>query len=389
MSYIAAGNTTTTALTTYGDTTGNLVFTTGGANTTALTLSNTQAATFAGAVTITGATTHTGNATFSANVSVAGSLTSVNTFGYKNKLINGNFDFWQRGTTNTLTVYGYTVADRWQYVNDGTLGTGTVFSQQAFAAGQTAVPNNPTYFLQVVYTNANTPSNYIRQRIENVATLSGQTATFSFWAKTTSGTVSVGAQFQQEFGTGGSPSAGVYGIGAASFTATTTWQQFSITTAIPSISGKTIGSNNDSALNAAITFPTGGASGTIQIAQAQVELGSQVTSFDIRFLGTELAMCQRYFYQGVLSGSGCSSGSTPQYNYTKFPQVMRTTPSITWISGGRVGTGTTDTAITGLSSVIGGTTNDAILTMTTGTFGTGGQGLVMYQSPIFSLNAEL
>ena len=98
---------------------------------------------------------------------------------------------------------------------------------------------------------------------------------------------------------------------------------------------------------------------------------------------------QRYFYQGVLSGSGCSSGSTPQYNYTKFPQVMRTTPTIAWISGGRVGTGTLDTAITGLSSVIGGTTNDAILTMTTGAFGIGGAGLVMYQSPIFSLNAEL
>lgn len=73
MSYIAAGNTTTTALTTYGDTTGNLVFTTGGANTTALTLSNTQAATFAGAVTITGATTHTGNAAFS-NITTTGSI---------------------------------------------------------------------------------------------------------------------------------------------------------------------------------------------------------------------------------------------------------------------------------------------------------------------------
>ena len=54
MSYIAAGNTTTTALTTYADTTGNLVFTTGGANTTALTISNTQNATFANTVTATG-----------------------------------------------------------------------------------------------------------------------------------------------------------------------------------------------------------------------------------------------------------------------------------------------------------------------------------------------
>ena len=47
MSVISAGNTTTTTLTQTGDTTGNLVFTTGGSNTVALTLNNAQVATFA------------------------------------------------------------------------------------------------------------------------------------------------------------------------------------------------------------------------------------------------------------------------------------------------------------------------------------------------------
>lgn len=46
MSVISAGNTTTTTLTQTGDTTGNLVFTTGGANAVALTLDNAQTATF-------------------------------------------------------------------------------------------------------------------------------------------------------------------------------------------------------------------------------------------------------------------------------------------------------------------------------------------------------
>ena len=73
MSIISAGNTTTTALVQTADTTGNLVFTTGGANTTALTLTNAQNATFAGAVTISGATTQTGNASFS-NATVSGKL---------------------------------------------------------------------------------------------------------------------------------------------------------------------------------------------------------------------------------------------------------------------------------------------------------------------------
>ena len=51
MSFISAGNTTTTTLVVNGDTTGNLVFNTGGANTTALTISNAQNATFAGTLT--------------------------------------------------------------------------------------------------------------------------------------------------------------------------------------------------------------------------------------------------------------------------------------------------------------------------------------------------
>lgn len=76
MSIIAAGNTTTTALVQTADTTGNLVFNTGGANTTALTLSNTQAATFANNVTISGTSTHTGNASFT-NVTASGIVTAT------------------------------------------------------------------------------------------------------------------------------------------------------------------------------------------------------------------------------------------------------------------------------------------------------------------------
>jgi hypothetical protein len=64
MSTIRAGNTVTTAITITGDTTGNLVFTTGGANTTALTLSNIQAATFANNVSITGTASVAGNLSF-------------------------------------------------------------------------------------------------------------------------------------------------------------------------------------------------------------------------------------------------------------------------------------------------------------------------------------
>jgi hypothetical protein len=71
MSIISAGNTTTTAFVVTGDTTGNLVFTTGGANTVALTLANTQAATFTSNVTVSGAITATGGVIQGANAAPA------------------------------------------------------------------------------------------------------------------------------------------------------------------------------------------------------------------------------------------------------------------------------------------------------------------------------
>lgn len=54
MSYISAGTTLTTSLVQGGDTTGNLIFATGNANTTALTISSTQNAVFAANVTAGG-----------------------------------------------------------------------------------------------------------------------------------------------------------------------------------------------------------------------------------------------------------------------------------------------------------------------------------------------
>jgi Fe-S cluster assembly iron-binding protein IscA len=59
MSVISAGNTASTAVVITGDTTGNIVFATGGANTVALTIANTQASTFSS------------NVSFSSQVAVA------------------------------------------------------------------------------------------------------------------------------------------------------------------------------------------------------------------------------------------------------------------------------------------------------------------------------
>jgi hypothetical protein len=98
----------------------------------------------------------------------------------RNKIINGNFDVWQRGTSFSALGYG---ADRWRSYYTG--GTTTVYSQQSFTLGQTDVPDNPEFYARLVVTSDSTSDSRasFNQKIEDVRTFAGQTVTVSFWAK--------------------------------------------------------------------------------------------------------------------------------------------------------------------------------------------------------------
>jgi len=230
---------------------------------------------------------------------------------FRNKIINGNFDYWQRGTSNTNVALGQYLADRWISAPNGSTSN---VSRQSFTLGQTSVPNEPTYFHRTIVTSfANTTAyNVFSQKIESVRTLAGQTATLSFWAKADA-SKNIAIEFAQYFGTGGSPSSEVNTIGVTTCALTTSWQKFTITTNIPSISGKTLGSDNNDSLNINFWFDAGSTynsrtnslgqqSGTFDIAQVQLEAGSVATPFEMRPLGTELALCQRYY--SINSGIG-------------------------------------------------------------------------------------
>jgi hypothetical protein len=264
--------------------------------------------------------------------------------GFRNAIINGNFDFWQRGTSFTGNEYG---ADRWVQSRAGTTHTAT---QQSFTVGQTDVPNEPTYFCRTVVTSVAGAGNYaaLEQRIEDVRTFAGQQVTISFWAKVDA-TKNIAVDLVQSFGTGGSPSAVVAAIGVTKVSIGTSWQKVTITATVPSISGKTIGTNNNSNLNVTIWFDAGSdfntrtdslgqQSGTFEIAQVQLEPGSVATPFERRPIGTELALCQRYFLKinqslsitGVTTAAGPVSFSA----HKSFPVTMRVVPTLgltTWV----------------------------------------------------------
>jgi hypothetical protein len=212
----------------------------------------------------------------------------------KNKIINGDFGIWQRGTS--FSGVGNTVytADRW-FVETG--GTANI-TQQAFTPGTAPVAGyEGTYYLQ--YATATTNAVHgIDQRIEDVRTLAGQTVTISAWMKANAATT-ITVIGSQAFGSGGSAG---NDIGSTTWTLGTSWQRFTWTVTMTSVAGKTIGAGSSTNIrflnltNTAFTF---------QIWGVQVEAGSVATPFTTASgtLQGELAACQRYYEQYTSAGS--------------------------------------------------------------------------------------
>ena len=244
----------------------------------------------------------------------------------KNKILNGDFSIWQRGVTG---VNGF-LADRW-YLN---AGAPTSFSQtrQAFTPGTAPVAGyEGKYFWRNTITTVGPSTEwYLNTYIEDVQTLAGQTATFSFWAKADSARAMSG-YFLQRFGDGGSTNVSTT-IGTASLT--TSWQRFTFTISIPSLSGKTIGANNLVQIFFAMT-PASGM--VIDLWGVQLEAGSVATPFTTATgnQALELAACQRYYYRavpgistyGLFEHFGVATSSTTIYSSLKLPVTMRTNPS--------------------------------------------------------------
>jgi hypothetical protein len=270
----------------------------------------------------------------------------------KNKLINGDFLINQRNFTSSTTSATF-VADRWQQSNVG--GTYTV-SREAFTLGAAPVAGyEGKTFIQAITASQSAAGDlaYIGQNIEDVRTFAGQTVTLSFWAKANTGTPKVAVSLGQIFGTGGSPSASATAY-VGQVTLSTSWARYSLTYAMPSISGKTIGTNNNDYVQLALWTSAGsnynsltGSLGiqnfTASLWGVQLEAGSVATPFTTA-TGTiqgELALCQRYFQRygtGLATtyilasgltrfGDGAVFGGTAAHTQLTIPW-MRTSPTM-------------------------------------------------------------
>jgi hypothetical protein len=252
----------------------------------------------------------------------------------KNKIINGDFAINQRNFT-TDSVGGYNF-DRFITAFSG--GAGTV-TAQTFTLGTAPVSGyEGKNFLRVAASSGN---DYFRtvQPIEGVRTFAGQTATLSFWAKGTNpstlGYLTVG--LQQNFGTGGSPSATVTSA-EQNLILTANWTRYSFTFNVPSIAGKTIGTSGGDKLDVMIgqISSTSTDSWTLDLWGVQFEAGSTATAFQTATgnPASELAACQRYYYEvgGDTAydffGMGFAWSSTYIECFVNHPVKMRVTPTL-------------------------------------------------------------
>jgi hypothetical protein len=251
------------------------------------------------------------------------------------------FNVAQRGA-GPWTTLAFTV-DRWSLALN--LDTTTAAQFAVADADRTQLGDEQfTYCMNVAVTGNAGAAAYseLTQRIEGVRRLAGKTVILSFYGRYTAGTPKIGIGLWQNFGTGGSPSANVFMTGQP-VTIIGTWARYSVTFAVPSAVGKTLGTAGDDSTAIEFWFSSGTTqanragnigvqSGTFQLWGVQLEIAqpgqTQPTPLEKPDPVQQLQQCQRFYTTGFCycigtPGAGAFIGCTVSFNTT-----MRAYPSI-------------------------------------------------------------
>ncbi len=255
---------------------------------------------------------------------------ATNQFGFRNKIINGDFRINQRAYTSASNLasgsYGF---DRWKSTFTNTTLTFTSAPQ-----GQIVTINSGGSIEQIIE-RANIPAGtYVLS-----------------WTGTATGRV---------YNTGATP---------------------------PSYAASPILVTIDGTANVEVEFTASGGTRTLQ--NVQLEPGNVASAFEYRPIGAELLLCQRYFSQDTFHVSGVWGGGSGDLGICAVPfkVTMRDNPVITRISGGVAGDGATDRNVTSITTNQNSRHSARVL-FQVGTSGTVGRGCDVYNI-VLSLNAEL
>ncbi|HEL3784286.1 TPA: hypothetical protein UM046_002051 [Stenotrophomonas maltophilia] len=221
----------------------------------------------------------------------------------RNWLINGDFRLWQRGAVFPASAGTRYIADRWQANATGTKVAATREDVPPGGGQGGRLLAGSRHLLRLDVQSVAGAGNMalVQQRIEDVRSLAGRTVTISFKARSSVDDFRIGVELQQSYGTGGSTARDSIG---ASVVLDTLWRWHQVTVEVPGLAGRTLGPDSYLQLSFWLdagadfggrAFAAGQKSGTVQLAEVQIEEGDTATDFDRRPEALELLLCQRYY----------------------------------------------------------------------------------------------
>jgi len=339
-----------------------------------------------------------------AQVNGADVFSASSTFGFKNRIINGAMVIDQRNNGASITFNDAVfVVDRF--------GSACSQSSKATAQRSTTAPAGFTNSVLITSSSAysvnSTDFFNLHQNIEgfNAAdlgwgTANAQTVTLSFWVRSSltgtfggslsnsglsrshpfSYTINAANTFEYKTITVAGDTTGTWltdnGVGIRVYFGLGVGSTYSGT------AGSWAGTRYQSATGATSVVGTNGA--TFYITGVQLEKGSTATSFDYRSYGTELALCQRYYYRatvqtnGDVFGTGYNNTTSTGLGLVVFPVTMRSNPTALEQNGtaGNYNIGFRNTSVTCTSVPVfsRASANSGFVVFTAGAVFTAGEG---------------
>ena len=333
-------------------------------------------------------------------------------FGNRNVIINGEMQIAQRGTQTGVgasTVYG--ACDRFSsnpYLTDGR------FSVEQSTDTPDGFANSLKYSCTTADTSIAAGEHIIiMQKIEGFnlqrfakGTSSAKEFSVSFYVKGNAAATYVCELYDEANGRQISKT----------FAVTTAWNRIELT--FPADTTGTLANSNAGAMyiafwiHAGSTYTSGTLNSSAWAAQnpanravgissfvdstnrtlfltgVQIETGSQVTPFEHRSIGEELAMCQRYYQLNTPNAGRSNSTTSVRFQVTGTTE-MRTTPSLSLVDGTNKAEdyAVANRNITAVGSISGGTTLGGLSDVTT-TSTTSGKVQALFGGAI-ALDAEL